>query len=484
MRLQNPQEGGYPQQAGQQRKKAQHKAPAAAKQKSSHAVQAKVTAKPKIPGPVTSLTLNSTPFAPGASMMQAPPTPGSQTMQASLVGESSFPSWLGSQQGPPGTLQATSSVGRSRFGTKFMPHQLCSHYSGSGWCRKADQCTFAHGLHELHPDVAAMYGQQQQQMSSTLAMLEARGAAFLQQQHQRTFSQDFAENGTEAATIMGATSSLGASIMGTTASLGLTEATPTAVSDTEGFKFNLNATPFVVPAQPGGPMKFNTQAAPFVPKAAKVISISCTDDTSKDESPPAPPPLDETSVPPLPAFPSDSSAGGLTLPIERRSPRSGEQSPSAVETSMRRVSLDATPSSRRASVLSQMSLGGSSRRASAVVGTPTAAVNPRILSSQALSPRATPKAASPTATVFDRSTLLRARTLAKNIEQGPPGLGMCAPTPTSAARGFGFQFPQPGYISSRRFSNSTSLPPPGERTLANRQRVKANAPWHKPDFFQ
>lgn len=37
----------------------------------------------------------------------------------------------------------------------FVPRRLCAHWSRTGWCRKGDQCTFAHGLHELHPDIQA-----------------------------------------------------------------------------------------------------------------------------------------------------------------------------------------------------------------------------------------------------------------------------------------------------------------------------------------
>lgn len=474
--IQSPLEGGYPQVQQAQRKKAQHKpAPASAKQKT----QAKVAAKPA--GLVTtSLTTNASLF-----------TPGSLTMQA-VASDSSLLAWLGGPQGPPGTFaghQAVSSVGRNRFSTKFMPHQLCSHYTGQGWCRKAEQCTFAHGTQELHPEVAAMYMQPQASLgSSARAMLEARGAAFLQQQQQQSMaqsvlSQDYTANGIEVASMpIGTTSSLGPSIIGTTTSLGQmrTEA-PVAVADSaEGFKFNLDAAPFVAGAQ----MKFNSQAAPFVPttqpKMAKVVSIA------KDE-----PDADDDTSPP--GIASESSTLGLTLPIGRRSPRSSsdEQSPSAASRMVPApltLGEGMTPSSRRVSVVSPTSV--SSRRASLLVGTPTSAVQARILSSQALSPRGTPtarmtpKAAlSPSATMFDRSTLLQARTVAKKLEQGPPGLGMCAPTPKSEARAYGFQFPQPGYISSRRFSLSTSLPPPtGERTTERRTKLKANAPWHRPGF--
>jgi len=52
----------------------------------------------------------------------------------------------------------------------------------------------------------------------------------------------------------------------------------------------------------------------------------------------------------------------------------------------------------------------------------------------------------PTNASWDRNFLLQARAVAKKLEAGPPGLANYAPTPTSAARNFGFAYPQPGYM--------------------------------------
>mmetsp|Transcript_52785 Transcript_52785/g.84289 ORF Transcript_52785/g.84289 Transcript_52785/m.84289 type:complete len:344 (+) Transcript_52785:61-1092(+) len=56
-------------------------------------------------------------------------------------------------------LQPTVQVPR-RFPGHFMPHRLCNHWNLQGWCKKAETCTFAHGIDELHPDVQAQLLQQ------------------------------------------------------------------------------------------------------------------------------------------------------------------------------------------------------------------------------------------------------------------------------------------------------------------------------------
>jgi len=56
-------------------------------------------------------------------------------------------------------LQTTVQVPR-RFPGHFMPHRLCNHWNLQGWCKKAETCTFAHGIEELHPDVQAQLLQQ------------------------------------------------------------------------------------------------------------------------------------------------------------------------------------------------------------------------------------------------------------------------------------------------------------------------------------
>ncbi|CAE8721236.1 unnamed protein product, partial [Polarella glacialis] len=46
------------------------------------------------------------------------------------------------------------------FPGHFKPHRLCNHWNAHGWCRKAETCTFAHGLEELHGDVHMQLSQQ------------------------------------------------------------------------------------------------------------------------------------------------------------------------------------------------------------------------------------------------------------------------------------------------------------------------------------
>lgn len=48
-----------------------------------------------------------------------------------------------------------------------------------------------------------------------------------------------------------------------------------------------------------------------------------------------------------------------------------------------------------------------------------------------------------------RDLLLQGRVISKKIQMGPPGLSPYAPTPTSAARGFGFALPEPGFFRTR-----------------------------------
>mmetsp|Transcript_100837 Transcript_100837/g.310949 ORF Transcript_100837/g.310949 Transcript_100837/m.310949 type:complete len:530 (-) Transcript_100837:43-1632(-) len=42
---------------------------------------------------------------------------------------------------------------KPQHGGNFVPRRLCNRWLESGWCWKADSCTFAHGPEELHPDV-------------------------------------------------------------------------------------------------------------------------------------------------------------------------------------------------------------------------------------------------------------------------------------------------------------------------------------------
>jgi len=50
---------------------------------------------------------------------------------------------------PPG------STGSKRLPGNFMPRRLCTHWLQRGLCKRADECNFAHGFQELHPDSRA-----------------------------------------------------------------------------------------------------------------------------------------------------------------------------------------------------------------------------------------------------------------------------------------------------------------------------------------
>merc|ERR1740121_3143954 len=63
-----------------------------------------------------------------------------------------------------------------------------------------------------------------------------------------------------------------------------------------------------------------------------------------------------------------------------------------------------------------------------------------------------------------RGMLLQARTVVQRLEQGPPGLAHCAPTPTTKAQRFGFQYPQPGWF--RTIETIAVQPKPQARSAA------------------
>lgn len=124
------------------------------------------------------------------------------------------------------------------------------------------------------------------------------------------------------------------------------------------------------------------------------------------------------------AFPVESTASGIS---SRRSPLS-----SATES--------IAPGSPSARLLRPASISLSSPRSSLLIpaSSPVAARSPL-----AASPLA---ASSPR--IIPREALLQARQVALRIEQGPPGMAMYAPTPTSQAKSFGFAYPQPGFVKT------------------------------------
>jgi len=52
---------------------------------------------------------------------------------------------------PSPVLREGSHSGGHRLGN-FRPRKLCHHFVKGGWCRRGSECTFAHGIEELHPD--------------------------------------------------------------------------------------------------------------------------------------------------------------------------------------------------------------------------------------------------------------------------------------------------------------------------------------------
>mmetsp|Transcript_98301 Transcript_98301/g.316904 ORF Transcript_98301/g.316904 Transcript_98301/m.316904 type:complete len:561 (+) Transcript_98301:68-1750(+) len=140
----------------------------------------------------------------------------------------------------------------------FIPRRLCAHWSRSGWCRKGEACTFAHGMHELHPE-------------AQMAVLHAQGPAMMPPPY---------------STGLLAT---GASTMGCNPKVVGPVSAGAAKSE---FQFNANAPAFVAPSSlmsaafvqneeapmacngvPSKGFTFNATAAPFVVATAPAAEL-------------------------------------------------------------------------------------------------------------------------------------------------------------------------------------------------------------------
>lgn len=67
------------------------------------------------------------------------------------------------------TAQAVPPPNVIRHPGNFRPRKLCTHWGRNGTCLRGSQCTFAHGMHELHPEALAIM--------QRLRMKEAKAAA-------------------------------------------------------------------------------------------------------------------------------------------------------------------------------------------------------------------------------------------------------------------------------------------------------------------
>lgn len=123
-------------------------------------------------------------------------------------------------------IPAPHRAGRS----SFIPRRLCAHWARSGWCRNGDACTFAHGMHELHPE-------------AQMAIMQAQGQGMSPSLY----------SGDALATTVSRTS-FGSTAIGVKIGEG---------GPKEGFKFNANAPPFAAPVA-AKPVAVSTEDMQFV----------------------------------------------------------------------------------------------------------------------------------------------------------------------------------------------------------------------------
>lgn len=413
-----------------------------------------------------------------------------------------------------------------RFPGHFVPHRLCNHFTAHGWCRKAEACTFAHGLQELHPEV-------QHQLAPQMGLVPVA----------------YPGAGKGKGKVMGKTNGKGYVLENEQASF---------------YELSMDAAAYEAAQMADGLFSFNAGAAPFVPKIpgaeandatkelASVDGHVAEDGADKAQHPEVE--LDHEDLTPSRRRPHPSplqlddspSASISTMRVISQSLGSIVMSPTAVTTVVRQSMMSPTRTSARiittrqplaspktvmisptkyAGATSGPLHGFTSPKTVVISSSATSAVHPLPLASPktvligpgssisatlsatiasamaavaassgpapaAPGPAVTPLppgsptvgpllltpsrgpgmvfrspagapwpgsptmgAASPqglpgTPLPISRGLLLQARTVVQRLEQGPPGLAHCAPTPTTKAQRFGFRYPQPGWFST------------------------------------
>jgi len=393
-------------------------------------------------------------------------------------------------QAQPMPMQAGQPYVPRRFPGHFMPHRLCNHFTMHSWCRRADACTFAHGLQELHPDSQAQMAASQMVVQPQTVVVKGKGKGF-----GKTTGKYYTV--AEAPVPLEAGGAEG-------------EADPS-------FQFNASAQPFVL----------NASAQPFVPSPVKdaeeeetspsaALAEPASEDKEEEEeiSPgrrkPAPldsldespniPSLKAMAMPALMVSPTSSVLKGVTVirqhPMaspasvvtSRIGPVVGQplSSPKTIMISPTKYlgasfanfssfsAVPASPTAVGSSAAAPVAVPASPVSAAvAVAASPAPAVQTRPASvrggapahfvlmspsgaawsgSPSLPPAAVPAApqsplAQPASPVpISKGQLLQARQVVQRLQEGPPGLASCGPTPTTKAAKTGFQFPQPGWI--------------------------------------
>lgn len=405
-----------------------------------------------------------------------------------------------------------------RFPGHFMPHRLCNHFSGHGWCRMADACTFAHGMQELHPSVHAQMGAQAGQAPMKTIVVKGKGKGKM-----------VGVNGKGHAAVETADYASKAAAEAAGGEEAIAEELALEADQFANFQFNTGAQVFVpLPAAPEVPAEEPAEAQGAGPSEG----AGDEDSISPGRRRPQPQPLQLDNSPQQTA----ATAGALPLPspaslilsqplasplnvatrtLTARQPLSSPKvvmvsptrylgagagiiqqsltSPKAILVGSNGLSASfpslAMPSPKTVvvaarrpseSTLPLSSAEVTTKPASAQGTAPAPAMTLTVLSSptSAAAAAAVPGAqfvlrspcmgaVSPSGQAqspmpISRGMLLQARTVVQKLEQGPPGLAHCAPTPTTKAQKFGFQYPQPGW-----FSTIAAPPAQGARRLSN-----------------
>eukprot|EP00440_Ansanella_granifera_P073851 gb/GFBE01080133.1/.p1 GENE.gb/GFBE01080133.1/~~gb/GFBE01080133.1/.p1 ORF type:complete len:508 (+),score=73.07 gb/GFBE01080133.1/:1-1524(+) len=400
-----------------------------------------------------------------------------------------------------------------RFPGHFMPHRLCNHWNAHGWCRKAETCTFAHGLQELHPDVQAQLLQQQPGMPPPTVTKDGRlivpgaskaagksiqatsAAAVATAPVMRapvpsgeapmlSFPPPAAHPATlaHAAAARAASAAYAATLASASGVAGVHGAVQYPFGATmpgmPGFEFNVGAQPFMPSTMPATSVAMRAQETDVVEESEDDGEDGGASSSSPGKKRPAPAPLtlDDNS-------PANAAGGQSLIARPVQSPTVGatvtyRAQPLASPMRISVVSRPLASPTSAAPVLSPTSAvyatassvawnAISSPAAGAAVRVPAAMPSPIRVSTQfpmqsptsvtkmvwpgsptvVLSPTAAPMPSPKTPVPIDRSTFLQARQMAVKVEQGPPGLAMWAPTPTTKASLLGFRYPAPGYVS-------------------------------------
>lgn len=401
---------------------------------------------------------------------------------------------------------AAAAVPRRLGHGNFVPRRLCLHWARNGFCRRAEACTFAHGVHELHPESQA-------EMAQAQVVAPPTSSAMFEGSVRPPFSSDVASS--------------------------------TVSDEKKDFKFNASAPVFLaspqsvsvpqcnpVPAQSVAAGSVETHGANGEVAPAAVENASATipanaggENPTMRESPAEREPETRQLMTPEPQQRPEAAAPALLPGVMRRQPPTIDlveddgllpqrspvfiANPSPAAAAARRflvrcgapLSPRALPSPTAASRVSIASLAGSPKVAmsptavalyprrkssffggtvgaestrsgdtqarspfstvsvnSILVGSPLshqAAQSPRF-SRRSLSVEMLPQEMAPPQPI-PRDMFLQARVFANRIHQGPPGLA--APSPTTAAKGLGFALPQPGLLRTEAAAAVATLPP-------------------------